>query len=313
MSWSPRTGANRTAAAWPTLIRAYGHQPMQATPMPPVVDQGAAPRCRRRESCGDTRATGGSRAVSLRRGSQTFLGVRPAVERFAAWYGLPVRDAATDTSRGKPSTQNDLPTSRANSRASGGRCGPGPRSAPRSAATYRGDVSTPKGGRFRVVDLPASVVGVLQDWLGAVEAEAAVRGVAPTWLFPGRDGSPLAYHVFRWALSRAAGGGGPGNGLVRGANPQPRRNSSCRARLRPRICACTNVENFSQGKTRAGEVAVAASPRTAGPDGLASAGAGCHPTLDAEGVRTVVVSEEGPARGTCGGRPDGLRWRWRPR
>jgi len=351
MSWSPRTGAHRTAAAWPTPIRAYGREPIQATPMPPVVDQRAAPRCRQRKSCGDTGATGGSRAVSLRRGGQTFLGVRPAVERFAAWYGIPVRDAAMDASRGKPSTQDDLPTSGANSRASGGRCGPGPRSALRSAAIYRGDVSTPKGGRFRVVDLPASVVGVLRDWLGTVEAEAAVRGVAPTWLFPGRDGSPLAYHVFRWVLSRAAGGvprparasppappllrqpgpgterasadrlpaarpqvhpgdgrylrlpsrwgrsaggGGPGNGLVRGANPQPRRNSSCRARRRPRICACTNKEKFSQGKTRAGEVAVAASPRTAGPNGPASAGAGCHPTPEAVGVAAVVVSDAGP-------------------
>ena len=77
-------------------------------------------------------------------------------------------------------------------------------------AIYKGAVSTPKGGRFRVVDLPASVVGVLRDWLRTIEAEAAVRGGAPTWLFPGRDGAPLAYHVFRASLTRAAKAAGLG-------------------------------------------------------------------------------------------------------
>lgn len=75
-------------------------------------------------------------------------------------------------------------------------------------AFYKGRVDTPKSGRPRVVDLPAATVAVLRDWLHTVEAEAAVRGVAPSWLFPGEGGA--AYGDLRRALDRAAKAAGLG-------------------------------------------------------------------------------------------------------
>ncbi len=69
---------------------------------------------------------------------------------------------------------------------------------------YKGRLDTPKSGRFRVVDLPAVTVAVLEDWLAVVALDATVRGAAPLWLFPAPDGTNLRYGAFRRALALAA-------------------------------------------------------------------------------------------------------------
>ncbi len=73
----------------------------------------------------------------------------------------------------------------------------------------RGYISSPKTGKGRVVDLPASTVAVLETLRQTRQAEAAYLGTEARWLFPGQvEGMPLTPEqvqlAFRKAL-RAAG------------------------------------------------------------------------------------------------------------
>ena len=73
----------------------------------------------------------------------------------------------------------------------------------------RAYISSPKMGKARMVDLPATTVAVLTRVREIRQAEAAVQGVEPRWLFPGQgDGMPITpegvQKAFRKAL-RAAG------------------------------------------------------------------------------------------------------------
>jgi integrase len=70
-------------------------------------------------------------------------------------------------------------------------------------------LKSPKNGKGRVVDLPASTVGVLEQVRQTRQAEAAYNGVEARWLFPGVTGDmPTTDEVIRRALRlalRAAG------------------------------------------------------------------------------------------------------------
>ena len=63
-------------------------------------------------------------------------------------------------------------------------------------------LSSPKSGKPRTIDLPASTVTVLRDWINTVRAEAAVRGQEATWLFPGATGQPKDEAPIRQAFHR---------------------------------------------------------------------------------------------------------------
>ena len=73
----------------------------------------------------------------------------------------------------------------------------------------RGYISSPKNGKGRVVDLPASTVAILEQVRQTRQAEAAYNGVEARWLFPGVTGDmPTTDEVIRRALRlalRAAG------------------------------------------------------------------------------------------------------------
>ena len=73
----------------------------------------------------------------------------------------------------------------------------------------RGHVSSPKNGRGRVVDIPASTVAVLEKVRDIRQAEAAVLGVEARWMFPGRTPDmPITPETVQRAFSmvlRAAG------------------------------------------------------------------------------------------------------------
>ena len=72
----------------------------------------------------------------------------------------------------------------------------------RSVRKYR--VGSPKSGKARTVDVPASTVAVLCDWVGLVRAEAAVRGKEAGWLFPSATGGlPQEDRIPREALRHA--------------------------------------------------------------------------------------------------------------
>lgn len=73
----------------------------------------------------------------------------------------------------------------------------------------RGYISSPKNGKGRVVEIPASTVAVLERVRQTRQAEAAYTGTEARWLFPGKvEGMPLSpdrvQRAFRRAL-RAAG------------------------------------------------------------------------------------------------------------
>ena len=68
----------------------------------------------------------------------------------------------------------------------------------------RGYISSPKNGKGRVVDLPASVVAILEQVRQTRQAEAAYNGVEARWLFPGVTGDmPTTDEVIRRALRLA--------------------------------------------------------------------------------------------------------------
>jgi len=64
-------------------------------------------------------------------------------------------------------------------------------------------VGSPKSGKPRTVDVPPATIAVLQNWLGVVRAEAAVRGEEACWLFPSASGAPVDEPLIRDALGRA--------------------------------------------------------------------------------------------------------------
>lgn len=73
----------------------------------------------------------------------------------------------------------------------------------------RGHISSPKNGKGRVVDVPATTMAVLGELREIRQAEAAVAGAEARWLFPGRTASlPITpervQQVFHRVL-RAAG------------------------------------------------------------------------------------------------------------
>ena len=64
-------------------------------------------------------------------------------------------------------------------------------------------ITSPKSGKARTVYLPASTVEGLGRWLEVVQAEAAVRGREPLWLFPGpTSGEPVDDALPRAAFRR---------------------------------------------------------------------------------------------------------------
>jgi integrase len=76
-------------------------------------------------------------------------------------------------------------------------------------AVRRGHISSPKNGKGRAVDVPASTVVALEEVRQTRQAEAAYQGTEARWLFPGEmDGMPItpegAQQMFQ-KLLRAAG------------------------------------------------------------------------------------------------------------
>jgi integrase len=69
-------------------------------------------------------------------------------------------------------------------------------------------VGSPKSGKPRTVDVPPVTVAVLRDWIATVQAEAAVRGQEPLWLFPSLTGRLLDSSSVRDALRRVLLGAG---------------------------------------------------------------------------------------------------------
>lgn len=73
----------------------------------------------------------------------------------------------------------------------------------------RGRLGSPKGKRSRAVDLSDQLVLALQGWGSVQDAEAAVKGQAPSpWVFPSPTCGPwddrwLRWHVWRSLLRRA--------------------------------------------------------------------------------------------------------------
>ncbi len=68
----------------------------------------------------------------------------------------------------------------------------------------RGYISSPKNGKGRTVDVPATTVGVLQQVRQTRQAEAAYQGKEARWLFPGETGDmPTTDEVIRRALRLA--------------------------------------------------------------------------------------------------------------
>ncbi len=65
----------------------------------------------------------------------------------------------------------------------------------RGIRKYR--VGSPKSGKARTVDVPASTIGVLEAWIATVRATAAARGAEARWLFPSSTGRPLNEHQTR--------------------------------------------------------------------------------------------------------------------
>ena len=60
--------------AWGVFVPCSAQVPATATPVPPLVDQGAPPWRRQRELCGNRRGAGTGRALGLGGGGWTFLG-----------------------------------------------------------------------------------------------------------------------------------------------------------------------------------------------------------------------------------------------
>ncbi len=71
-------------------------------------------------------------------------------------------------------------------------------------------VGSPKSGKPRTVDVPASTVKVLEQWVNLVRAEAAVRGQEPQWLFPSATGGILDDSPVRQAMRRVLRASGIG-------------------------------------------------------------------------------------------------------
>jgi integrase len=70
-------------------------------------------------------------------------------------------------------------------------------------AVRKRQVSSPKSGKPRTVDVPPSTIAVLRGWIDVVRAEAAVRGEEGCWLFPSATGKPVDEPLIRDALARA--------------------------------------------------------------------------------------------------------------
>ncbi|HSB70446.1 MAG TPA: tyrosine-type recombinase/integrase [Candidatus Methylomirabilis sp.] len=64
------------------------------------------------------------------------------------------------------------------------------------------EISSPKSGKARTVDVPPSTIAVLRDWINTVRAEAAVRGHEALWLFPSKTGTPIEEPLLRDAWKR---------------------------------------------------------------------------------------------------------------
>ncbi|HSB68728.1 MAG TPA: site-specific integrase, partial [Candidatus Methylomirabilis sp.] len=68
----------------------------------------------------------------------------------------------------------------------------------------RAYISSPKNGKGRVVDVPAQTIAVLARVREIQQAEAAVKGTEPRWLFPGKFGDmPVTETAVRDALRKA--------------------------------------------------------------------------------------------------------------
>jgi integrase len=68
----------------------------------------------------------------------------------------------------------------------------------------RGYVSSPKNGKGRVVDIPASAVAVLEKVRQTRQAEAAYQGTEARWLFPGKMADmPVTPEAVQRAFSKA--------------------------------------------------------------------------------------------------------------
>ncbi len=73
----------------------------------------------------------------------------------------------------------------------------------------RGYISSPKNGKGRTVDVPASTVAILERVRQTRQAEAAYEGKEARWLFPGDTGDmPTTDEVIRRALRLALRGAG---------------------------------------------------------------------------------------------------------
>ncbi len=76
-------------------------------------------------------------------------------------------------------------------------------------AVRRGYISSPKNGKGRVVDIPASTVAILEGVRQTRQAEAAYEGKEARWLFPGQtDEMPVTPETVRgvfWKALTAAG------------------------------------------------------------------------------------------------------------
>jgi integrase len=72
-----------------------------------------------------------------------------------------------------------------------------------------GNISSPKNGEGRAVEVPDTIMALLVKQAQIVQAEAAVRGVEATWLFPGDIvGRPLTESPVREALQKALAAAG---------------------------------------------------------------------------------------------------------
>jgi len=70
-------------------------------------------------------------------------------------------------------------------------------------AIRKRQVSSPKSGKPRTVDVRPSTIAVLRGWIEMVRAEAAVRGEEACWLFPSATGKPVDEPLIWNALARA--------------------------------------------------------------------------------------------------------------
>lgn len=68
----------------------------------------------------------------------------------------------------------------------------------------RGYISSPKNGKGRVVDAPATTMAVLEQTRELRQVEAAVNGKEARWLWPGEDDAmPVTEQPIRRGLRRA--------------------------------------------------------------------------------------------------------------